>query len=184
MQCCRGLKLAWFTWAKLFSTQSFSKVLFTWGPLPFRFSRRGTMLDTRLSLLLVVLVFATSIIFFAIVSESWLDLKSFQPTWIITRLNDWLFEWLLKWSLITKLNSKEIRFNACSKLQVCLITWMMECNFFSLDSKFKQQKLPAWQPILTASTVLPIFFAIGIVFLSIGIALLVTSNKVSKFSLD
>ena len=29
------------------------------------------------------------------------------------------------------------------------------------DSKFKQQALPAWQPILTAGTVLPTFFVIG-----------------------
>jgi hypothetical protein len=30
------------------------------------------------------------------------------------------------------------------------------------DSKFKQQALPAWQPILTAGTVLPTFFVIGV----------------------
>jgi len=48
------------------------------------------------------------------------------------------------------------------------------------DSKFKQQKLPAWQPILTASTVLPLFFFIGIVFLPIGITLLITSNNIKE----
>lgn len=52
------------------------------------------------------------------------------------------------------------------------------------DSKFKQQKLPAWQPILTASTVLPLFFFIGIVFLPIGIGLLVSSNQVQEIVLD
>uniref|UniRef100_A0A8R1TUR2 P4-ATPase flippase complex beta subunit TMEM30A n=1 Tax=Onchocerca volvulus TaxID=6282 RepID=A0A8R1TUR2_ONCVO len=39
------------------------------------------------------------------------------------------------------------------------------------DTKLRQQKLPAWQPILTASTVIPTIFGIGIVFLPIGIAL-------------
>ncbi|CAD5126030.1 DgyrCDS14206 [Dimorphilus gyrociliatus] len=52
------------------------------------------------------------------------------------------------------------------------------------DSKFKQQKLPAWQPILTAQTVLPVFAAIGIAFIPIGIALLITSNNVMEIKKD
>ncbi|OWF50738.1 cell cycle control protein 50A-like isoform X3 [Mizuhopecten yessoensis] len=52
------------------------------------------------------------------------------------------------------------------------------------ETKFKQQKLPAWQPILTAGTVLPAFFAIGIAFIPLGIALLITSNSVKEFSYD
>ena len=47
-----------------------------------------------------------------------------------------------------------------------------------LDTKFKQQKLPAWQPIMTAGSVLPAFIAIGIVFIPLGVALLLTSNGV------
>lgn len=46
-------------------------------------------------------------------------------------------------------------------------------------SAFKQQKLPAWQPILTAGTVLPTFFLIGIAFIPIGFGLLMSSNQVS-----
>ncbi|ESO91689.1 hypothetical protein LOTGIDRAFT_191383 [Lottia gigantea] len=52
------------------------------------------------------------------------------------------------------------------------------------DTKFKQQKLPAWQPILTANTVLPAFFAIGIAFIPLGVALLVTSNNITEYELD
>ena len=52
------------------------------------------------------------------------------------------------------------------------------------DTKFKQQKLPAWQPILTANTVLPAFFAIGIAFIPLGVALLVTSNNVRLADAD
>ena len=52
------------------------------------------------------------------------------------------------------------------------------------DTKFKQQKLPAWQPILTANTVLPAFFAIGIAFIPLGVALLVTSNNVRLADTD
>ncbi|XP_041367518.1 cell cycle control protein 50A-like isoform X2 [Gigantopelta aegis] len=52
------------------------------------------------------------------------------------------------------------------------------------DTKFKQQKLPAWQPILTANTVLPAFFAIGLAFIPLGIALLVTSNNIKEYVID
>ncbi|XP_066146141.1 cell cycle control protein 50A isoform X1 [Euwallacea fornicatus] len=52
------------------------------------------------------------------------------------------------------------------------------------DSAFKQQKLPAWQPILTAGTVLPTFFVIGIAFIPIGIGLLYFSDEVKEFIHD
>lgn len=46
------------------------------------------------------------------------------------------------------------------------------------DSAFKQQRLPAWQPILTAGTVLPTFFVIGVAFIPIGIGMLYFSENV------
>jgi len=52
------------------------------------------------------------------------------------------------------------------------------------ESDFSQQKLPAWQPILTAGTVLPAFFVIGIAFVAIGIGLLHFSNQVLEYSVD
>ncbi|XP_074660025.1 cell cycle control protein 50A-like [Tubulanus polymorphus] len=52
------------------------------------------------------------------------------------------------------------------------------------DTDFKQQRLPAWQPILTAGTVLPAFFAIGIAFIPLGVALFITSSNIQEFSLD
>jgi len=52
------------------------------------------------------------------------------------------------------------------------------------NSDFKQQRLKAWQPILTASSVLPMFFCIGIIFLPLGIALLVASNEVLEKIID
>ena len=48
------------------------------------------------------------------------------------------------------------------------------------NSKFKQQQLPAWQPILTAGTVLPTFFVIGIAFIPIGIGLFFFSSQVKE----
>ncbi|GLH14888.1 hypothetical protein R5R35_014762 [Gryllus longicercus] len=48
------------------------------------------------------------------------------------------------------------------------------------DSAFKQQRLPAWQPILTAGTVLPTFFVIGIAFIPVGIGLLYFSDEVKE----
>ncbi|XP_078086217.1 cell cycle control protein 50A-like [Mustelus asterias] len=52
------------------------------------------------------------------------------------------------------------------------------------NTAFKQQRLPAWQPILTAGTVLPAFFIIGIIFIPIGIGLFVTSNNIKEFEID
>eukprot|EP00058_Branchiostoma_floridae_P005117 XP_002590605.1 hypothetical protein BRAFLDRAFT_59314 [Branchiostoma floridae] len=48
------------------------------------------------------------------------------------------------------------------------------------DTAFKQQRLPAWQPIMTAGTVLPAFYGVGLLFIPIGIGLLVTSNNVQE----
>lgn len=52
------------------------------------------------------------------------------------------------------------------------------------DSAFKQQRLPAWQPVLTAGTVLPAFFVIGIAFIPVGVALLYFSNAITEFEYD
>jgi len=52
------------------------------------------------------------------------------------------------------------------------------------NSKFKQQQLPAWQPILTAGTVLPAFFVIGIAFIPIGVGLMYFSNQVKEVVID
>ena len=51
------------------------------------------------------------------------------------------------------------------------------------DSLFSQQQLPAWQPILTAGTVLPAFFVIGVAFLAIGAGLLHFSNQVMEIKI-
>ncbi|CAG7835882.1 unnamed protein product [Allacma fusca] len=50
------------------------------------------------------------------------------------------------------------------------------------DSAFKQQRLAAWQPILTAGTVLPTFFVIGILFIPVGIGLLFFSDSVNEIT--
>jgi hypothetical protein len=52
------------------------------------------------------------------------------------------------------------------------------------DTKFKQQKLPAWQPIMTAGTVLPVLFAVGVAFIPLGVALLITSNNIKEIIID
>ncbi|OCT78348.1 cell cycle control protein 50A [Xenopus laevis] len=52
------------------------------------------------------------------------------------------------------------------------------------NTAFKQQRLPAWQPILTAGTVLPAFFIIGTLFIPIGIGIFVTSNNIREFEID
>ena len=52
------------------------------------------------------------------------------------------------------------------------------------NSKFKQQALPAWQPILTAGTVLPTFFLIGVAFIPIGVGLMYFSDTVKEVSIE
>jgi len=62
----------------------------------------------------------------------------------------------------------------------------LKCKFVSslcyhiifVDTAFKQQRLPAWQPIITANTALPVFLIIGLIFIPIGIVLVVTSERV------
>jgi len=46
------------------------------------------------------------------------------------------------------------------------------------NTAFRQQRLLAYSPILTPKTVLPIFFAIGIIFGPLGGLLLYASSKV------
>lgn len=48
------------------------------------------------------------------------------------------------------------------------------------DGPFRQQKLPAWQPVMTPRTVLPALFLIGVLFLPAGGLLWWNSNKVNE----
>ena len=52
------------------------------------------------------------------------------------------------------------------------------------DTAFRQQRLKAWQPILTPKTVLPLFFAVGIIFCPIGGLLLYASYQVQEIIID
>ncbi|KAF4595370.1 meiotically up-regulated protein 89 protein [Ophiocordyceps camponoti-floridani] len=52
------------------------------------------------------------------------------------------------------------------------------------NTAFRQQRLKAWQPILTPKTVLPLFFTIGIIFAPIGGLLLYASAKVQEIIID
>jgi len=51
-----------------------------------------------------------------------------------------------------------------------------------LDTAFKQQRLKAWQPILTPKVFLPTFFILGVLFAPLGGLLIWGSNLVSGFS--
>lgn len=52
------------------------------------------------------------------------------------------------------------------------------------NTALKQQRLPAWQPILTAKTVLPLFFVIGVIFVVLGGVLVHYSNLVNEHVVD
>ena len=46
------------------------------------------------------------------------------------------------------------------------------------NTAFTQQRLPAWQPMLSAGIVIPGFVVIGVAFIGIGVALFVTSKNI------
>ncbi|KAG9923881.1 CDC50 family protein, partial [Aureobasidium melanogenum] len=52
------------------------------------------------------------------------------------------------------------------------------------NTAFRQQRLKAWQPILTPKTVLPLFFAVGIIFAPLGGLLLWASSQVQEMSIE
>ncbi|KAF8906043.1 cell cycle control protein [Gymnopilus junonius] len=52
------------------------------------------------------------------------------------------------------------------------------------NTAFKQQRLKAWQPILTPKTVLPTLFIIGIIFAAIGGLLIWGSSLVTEITID
>ncbi|KAJ3337500.1 hypothetical protein HDU93_000993 [Gonapodya sp. JEL0774] len=52
------------------------------------------------------------------------------------------------------------------------------------NTAFRQQRLRAWQPILTPKTVLPVFFVIGAIFIPIGIGLYIAADRVQQIMFD
>ncbi|XP_051566229.1 cell cycle control protein 50C-like [Myxocyprinus asiaticus] len=52
------------------------------------------------------------------------------------------------------------------------------------NSAFKQQRLPAWSPSLTAQTVLPSFYILSLVCLLLGIWLLITVENTHQLKVD
>lgn len=52
------------------------------------------------------------------------------------------------------------------------------------NTAFRQQRLKAWQPILTPKTVLPFLFIIAIIFAPLGGLMLYASNTISEFTID
>ncbi|KAF2129087.1 CDC50 family protein-like protein [Dothidotthia symphoricarpi CBS 119687] len=52
------------------------------------------------------------------------------------------------------------------------------------NTAFRQQRLKAWQPILTPKTVLPLFFVVGVIFAPIGGLLLWANSLVQELSID
>ena len=67
---------------------------------------------------------------------------------------------------------------------LAILQYLLIITFSFPESDFSQQKLPAWQPILTAGTVLPAFFVIGIAFVAVGVGLLHFSNKVLEYDVE
>lgn len=56
-------------------------------------------------------------------------------------------------------------------------------EFFRSDSAFKQQRLPAWQPILTPKPVISFFIIAGLIFIPLGVLFYLTSEGVCGASI-
>ncbi|KAM3165596.1 Cell division control protein 50 [Lachancea thermotolerans] len=52
------------------------------------------------------------------------------------------------------------------------------------NTAFRQQRLKAWQPILSPQSVLPLLILISAIFAPIGVALIITANNVQNLSID
>eukprot|EP01027_Heterolobosea_sp_BB2_P006715 GEZU01010105.1.p1 GENE.GEZU01010105.1~~GEZU01010105.1.p1 ORF type:complete len:250 (-),score=40.35 GEZU01010105.1:2-751(-) len=52
------------------------------------------------------------------------------------------------------------------------------------DSAFKQQRLPAWQPVLSPKWVIPTFFVVGMIFIPIGAIILWLSSTVVEAGIE
>lgn len=52
------------------------------------------------------------------------------------------------------------------------------------NTAFRQQRLKAWQPIMTPKSVIPILFALAVIFAPLGIAILYTTYNVEYLSID
>ncbi|CAL9690367.1 unnamed protein product [Knipowitschia caucasica] len=52
------------------------------------------------------------------------------------------------------------------------------------NSAFKQQRLPAWSPMLTANTVLPFFYITALVCMLLGVWLLLTVQSTQEMKMD
>ncbi|XP_047457897.1 transmembrane protein 30C [Mugil cephalus] len=52
------------------------------------------------------------------------------------------------------------------------------------NSAFKQQRLPAWSPMLTANTVLPFFYLLALICMVLGVWLLLTVQSIQEMKMD
>lgn len=52
------------------------------------------------------------------------------------------------------------------------------------NSAFKQQRLPAWSPMLTANTVLPFFYFMALMCLLLGVWLLLTVQNTREMKVS
>lgn len=51
------------------------------------------------------------------------------------------------------------------------------------NSRFKQQRLPAWRPVPTICSIIVFYISFGIIFIGIGIVLLLFSHKIIKLEI-
>lgn len=73
--------------------------------------------------------------------------------------------------------------SGCCRVDLWALLAVMAADLPS-DTAFKQQRLKAWQPILTPKAVLPTLFIIGLIFAPIGALIVWGSGRVTSITLD
>lgn len=76
--------------------------------------------------------------------------------------------------------AKNLPVNINHKKTFLLLRAQLTENIICIDTAFKQQRLKAWQPLLTPKTVLPTLFVAGIIFAPLGGLFLYQSDTVSS----
>lgn len=100
--------------------------------------------------------------------------------WILVKTHERISVLVLPWFLyVRSFESQGINIRLIQDLSSRFQTMVQEDLANRPDNTaFTQQRLPAWQPMLSAGIVIPGFLLIGLAFIGIGVALFVTSQSI------
>jgi len=57
-------------------------------------------------------------------------------------------------------------------------------NHRPIDTPLRQQRLPAWYPVYSNSSLIPVVFTLSVVFIPLGVIMLISSRNISEYVTD